>query len=77
MYAKSLRVNMTVYLSQNKQYQERRHTQMKPPAATPGKRVKETEKNVQKETWKFIAATPKPGVKCLLENYRRTTSQLE
>ena len=58
---------MKVYLSQNKQYQEMRHPN-EAASSDPEKRVKETEKNVQKETWKFIAATPKPGVKCLLEN---------
>ena len=40
---------------------------MKSPAATPEKRVKETEINVQEEIWKFIAATLKQGLKRLLE----------
>ena len=40
---------------------------MKSPAATPEKRVKETEVNVQEEIWKFIAATLKQGLKHLLE----------
>jgi putative transposase len=40
---------------------------MKSPAATPEKRVKETEVNVQEEIWKFIAATLKKGLKHLLE----------
>ena len=40
---------------------------MKSPAATPEKRVKETEVNVQEEIWKFIAATLKQGLKRLLE----------
>ena len=40
---------------------------MKSPAATPEKRVKETEANVQEEIWKFIAATLKQGLKRLLE----------
>jgi transposase-like protein len=41
---------------------------MKSPVATPRQRVKETEKNVQEEIWKFIAATLKQGLKHLLEN---------
>jgi len=41
---------------------------MKSPQATPRQRVKETEKNVQEEIWKFIAATLKQGLKHLLEN---------
>lgn len=41
---------------------------MKSPVATPEQRVKETEKNVQEEIWKFIAATLKQGLKHLLEN---------
>jgi transposase-like protein len=45
----------------------RRYTPMKSPAATPDKRVKETEVNVQEEIWKFIAATLKRGLKHLLE----------
>ena len=40
---------------------------MKSPAATPEKRVKETEVNVQEEIWKFIGATLKQGLKHLLE----------
>jgi len=40
---------------------------MKSPVATPEKRVKETEVNVQEEIWKFIAATLKKGLKHLLE----------
>jgi len=36
---------------------------MKPPEATPEKRVKETEVNVQRDVWKFIAATLKPVLK--------------
>jgi putative transposase len=40
---------------------------MKSPAATPEKRVKQTEVNVQDEIWKFIAATLKHGLKRLLE----------
>ena len=40
---------------------------MESPAATPEKRVKETEINVQEEIWKFIAATLKQGLKRLLE----------
>ena len=41
---------------------------MKSPAATPEKRVKETEVNVQEEVWKFIARTLKQGLKRLLES---------
>ena len=41
---------------------------MKSPAATPEKRVKETEVNVQEEVWKFIAKTLKQGLKRLLES---------
>ena len=40
---------------------------MKSLAATPEKRVKEIEVNVQEEIWKFIAATLKQGLKSLLE----------
>ena len=40
---------------------------MKSPVATPEKRVKETEINVQEEIWEFIAATIKQGLKRLLE----------
>ncbi len=40
---------------------------MKSPTATPEKRVKETEVNVQQEVWKFIAATLKQGLRRLLE----------
>ena len=40
---------------------------MKSPAATPEKRVRETEVNVQEEIWKFIAATLKQGLRHLLE----------
>lgn len=40
---------------------------MKSPAATPDKRVKETEVNVQEEIWEFIAVTLKKGLKHLLE----------
>jgi len=40
---------------------------MKSPAATPEKRVKQTEVNVQEEIWKFIAATLKQGLRRLLE----------
>jgi len=40
---------------------------MKSPAATPEKRVKETEVNVQEEIWKFVAATLKQGLRHLLE----------
>jgi putative transposase len=46
---------------------ERRCTPMKSPAATPEKRVKEIEVNVQEEIWKFIAAMLKQGLKRLLE----------
>jgi len=41
---------------------------MKSPAATPEKRVKETEVNVQEEIWKFIAATLKQGLRRFLES---------
>jgi len=41
---------------------------MKSPVATQEKRVKETEKNVQEEIWKFIATTLNQGLKRLLEN---------
>ena len=41
---------------------------MKSPQATPEKRVKEIETNVQDEVWKFIAATLKQGLRRLLEN---------
>jgi hypothetical protein len=41
---------------------------MKSPIATPEQRVKETEKNVQEEMWKFIAVTLKQGLKRLLES---------
>lgn len=41
---------------------------MKSPIATPEKRVKETEKNVQEEIWGFIAATLKQGLRRLLES---------
>jgi transposase-like protein len=41
---------------------------MKSPVATPEKRVKETEVNVQEEIWKFIASTLKQGLKRLLES---------
>ena len=41
---------------------------MKSPVATPEKRVKETEANVQDEVWKFIGATLKQGLKRLLES---------
>jgi putative transposase len=41
---------------------------MKSSVATPEKRVKETEVNVQEEIWKFIASTLKQGLKRLLEN---------
>ncbi len=41
---------------------------MKSPVATPEKRVKETEVNVQEEVWKFIGATLKQGLKRLLES---------
>jgi putative transposase len=41
---------------------------MKSPAATPKKRVKETEVNVQEEVWRFIAKTLKQGLKRLLES---------
>jgi len=41
---------------------------MKSPIATPEKRVKETEANVQEEIWKFIGATLKQGLKRLLES---------
>jgi hypothetical protein len=40
---------------------------MKSPAATPEKRVKETEVNVQDKIWKFIATTLKQGLRRLLE----------
>jgi len=40
---------------------------VKSPAATPEKRVRETEVNVQEEIWKFIAATLKQGLRHLLE----------
>jgi putative transposase len=40
---------------------------MKSPTATPEKRVKQTEVNVQDEIWKFIAATLKQGLRRLLE----------
>jgi putative transposase len=41
---------------------------MKSPVATPEKRVKETEINVQEEIWRFIANTLKQGLKRLLES---------
>ena len=41
---------------------------MKSPVATPEKRLKETEVNVQEEVWKFIASTLKQGLKRLLES---------
>src|SRR3989304_2648536 len=41
---------------------------MKSPVATPEQRVKETERNVQEEIWKFIATTLKQGLKRLLES---------
>lgn len=41
---------------------------MKSPVATPEQRVKETEKNVQEEAWRFIATTLKQGLKRLLES---------
>ena len=41
---------------------------MKSPVATPEQRVRETEKNVQEEVWKFIAATLKQGLRRFLEN---------
>jgi len=41
---------------------------MKSPLATPEKRVKETEADVQEEIWKFIATTLKQGLRRLLEN---------
>ena len=41
---------------------------MKSPVATPEKRVKETEVNVQEEIWRFIASTLKQGLKRLLES---------
>ena len=41
---------------------------MKSPLATPEQRVKEIEKNVQEEIWRFIAATLKQGLKRLLES---------
>jgi len=40
---------------------------MKSPQATPEARVKEVEKNVQEEVWRFIAVTLKQGLKRLLE----------
>ena len=40
---------------------------MKSPTATPEKRVRQTEVNVQDEIWKFVAATLKQGLKRLLE----------
>lgn len=40
---------------------------MKSPQATPEARVKEIEKNVQEEVWRFIAVTLKQGLKRLLE----------
>ena len=41
---------------------------MESPVATPEKRVKETEINVQEEIWKFIASTLKQGLKRPLES---------
>ena len=41
---------------------------MKPHVATPKQRVRQPERNVQDEIWKFIAATVKQGLKRLLEN---------
>jgi transposase-like protein len=41
---------------------------MKSLKATPEQRVRETEKNVQEEIWKFIAATLKQGLKRLVES---------
>jgi len=41
---------------------------MKSPTATPEKRVKETEKNVQQEMWKLIAAIVNRGLKKFLED---------
>lgn len=41
---------------------------MKSPTATPERKVKETEKNVQEEVWRYIAATLKQGLKRLLES---------
>ena len=41
---------------------------MKSQTATPEKRVKETEKNVQEEVWSFIAATLRQGLRRLLES---------
>lgn len=41
---------------------------MKSPVATPEKRIKETEINVQEEIWKFIANTLKQGLRRLLES---------
>ena len=41
---------------------------MKSSVATPEKRVKETEVNVQEEIWRFIASTLKQGLKRLLES---------
>ena len=41
---------------------------MKSPLAAPEQRIKETEKNVQEEIWKFIAGTLKQGLKRFLES---------
>jgi len=62
-----LKIGRGCTLSGKGKYQERRHTPMKSPAATPEKRVKETEVNVQEEIWKFIATTLKQGLRRLLE----------
>jgi putative transposase len=42
---------------------------MESPLATPEKRVKETEVNIQEEIWKFIASTLKQGLKRLLVSF--------
>jgi hypothetical protein len=62
-----LKIDRGCTLSEKGKYKERRHTPMKSPTATPEKRVKETEVNVQQEIWKFIAATLKQGLSRLLE----------
>jgi hypothetical protein len=50
---------------------------MKSQTATPEKRVKETEVNVQDEIWKFIAATLKQGLRHLLEGLLEDESPLK
>ena len=47
---------------------------MESPQATPKQRVRETEKNVQEEMWKFIAATLKQGLR---ERYSQAVDEAE